>query len=131
MSAFRSSIKALGLALVIAAPAVALAHHGWEWTEDEETRLSGTIEAVSLGNPHAGVRLRNEQGLWEVDLAPPSSTRRAGLVEGVVAVGDKASVTGHRSKDAKELVFKAETITVRGKTFDVYPNRTKTLKPAP
>lgn len=126
----RSLIVVLAAVLAIAAPVGALAHHGWEWTEDEESRLSGTIESLSLGNPHARFTLRNEKGLWEVDLAPPSATTRAGFVEGVAAVGDKVSVTGHRSRDAKQLAFKAETITVKGKTYDVYPNRPKSLKPA-
>src|SRR3712207_2368555 len=85
----------LASALVLASTGAALAHHGWEWTEDQESRLSGTIEAISLGNPHAHLTLRNEQGLWEVDLAPPSATARAGFVAGVTAVGDKASVSGH------------------------------------
>ena len=128
-AAFRfSSLVAVG-ALSIS-PAV-LAHHGWAWTEDEESRLSGTIEEIQLGNPHAGVALRNEQGVWAVDLAPPSSTERAGFVKGVAAVGDEATVTGHRSRDKNERRFKAETITVKGKTYDVYPNRPKNLKPAP
>jgi hypothetical protein len=119
----------LAMALTLAAPAAALAHHGWSWTQDEETRLSGTIEAISLGNPHAQISLRNDEGLWRVDLAPPSATTRAGFVEGVAQVGDQATVTGHRSRDPKELAFKAETITVNGKTYDVYPSREKTLQP--
>jgi len=45
-------------------------------------------------------------------------------------VGDQATVTGHRSRDPNELAFKAETITVNGKTYDVYPSRDKTLQPA-
>ncbi len=130
MSRARLFIPVLAAACVVAAGA-AHAHHGWAWTEDQESRLSGTIEAISLGNPHAHVTLRNDQGLWEVDLAPPSATERAGFIAGSAAVGDKASVTGHRSKDPKELVFKAETITVKGKTYDVYPGRPKALKPAP
>jgi hypothetical protein len=119
----------LAAALALAAP-TAQAHHGWSWTEDAETRLTGTIEAISLGNPHAQISLRNEAGLWRVDLAPPSATARAGFVEGVAHVGDQASVTGHRSRDPNELAFKAETITVNGKTYDVYPGREKTLAPA-
>lgn len=107
----------------------ALAHHGWAWTEDEESQMSGTLVTIFLGNPHAHVELRNDKGLWEVDLAPPSQTSRAGFIKGVAAVGDTAIVTGHRSRDPKELVFKAETITVKGKTYDVYPNRPKSLKP--
>jgi hypothetical protein len=119
----------LATALALALPAAALAHHGWSWTEDEETRLTGTIEAISLGNPHAQISLRNEAGLWRVDLAPPSATSRAGFVEGVARPGDEATVTGHRSRDQAELAFKAETITVNGKTYDVYPGREKTLGP--
>jgi hypothetical protein len=120
----------LAAALALALPAAALAHHGWAWTQDEESRLAGTIEAISLGNPHARIELRTEEGLWRVDLAPPAPTARAGLVEGVAKVGDEAIVTGHRSRDLNELAFKAETVTVNGKTYDVYPNREKTLQPA-
>lgn len=126
----RVSIPFLAAILAFAVPGAAIAHHGWAWTEDEESRLSGTIEAISLGNPHAHLALRNDEGLWQVDLAPPSATARAGFVEGVATVGDEASVTGHRSRDPGELAFKAETITVNGATYDVYPNRPKTLDPA-
>jgi hypothetical protein len=128
-SIFLARLSALAVALVL--PVAAIAHHGWAWTEDQESQLTGTLEKIHLGNPHAYVGLRDAQGLWEVDLAPPSATERAGFVEGVAKVGDKAIVTGHRSKDVKELVFKAETITVTGKTYDVYPNRAKTLTPTP
>lgn len=115
---------------VVAVPAGLAAHHGWSWTEDAETRLTGTIVTINYGNPHASMTLRTSQGVWEVDLAPPSQSSRAGFVEGVAKAGDRAVVTGHRSRDAKERRFKAETISVRGKTYDVYPQRPKTLKPA-
>ncbi|MGV2497674.1 DUF6152 family protein [Pelagerythrobacter aerophilus] len=111
-------------------PAVAMAHHGWNWTEEKESRLSGTIVSIDYGNPHTSLELRNAQGVWDVDLAPPSASTRAGFVKGVAKPGDKAVLTGHRSRDAGELAFKAETITVGGKTYDVYPDRPKTLKPA-
>ena len=119
------------LGVLVAAAGPALAHHGWAWTEDAESRLSGTIESIHLGNPHAQIGVRNEQGSWRVDLAPPSATSRAGFVAGVADVGDTVTVTGHRSRDPKELAFKAETVTVRGKTYDVYPSRSKAMKPAP
>ncbi|MER0237145.1 DUF6152 family protein [Fulvimarina sp. MAC8] len=124
----RASIATIAL---VAAPVFAFAHHGWSWTADEESRLSGTIQEISLGNPHAHLQIENEEGIWEVDLAPPYATESAGFVEGVANVGDAATFTGHRSRDESERAFKAETITVNGKTYDVYPRREKTLEPEP
>lgn len=121
---------AIAAALAFAAMPSALgAHHGWSWTHDQESRLEGTITAIHYGNPHAHLTLRNAQGVWEVDLAPPAASARAGFVEGAAKVGERAVLTGHRARDPKVLGFKAETITVRGKTYDVYPGRPKTLKP--
>lgn len=125
----RPTLAAIALAAV-ALPTALAAHHGWSWTEDDESRIEGTIVTINYGNPHASLTLRNRQGVWEVDLAPPSQSARAGFVEGVAKAGDRAVLTGHRARDAKVLGFKAETITVRGKTYDVYPQRSKTLTPA-
>jgi hypothetical protein len=125
----RSTLAAAAL-FALTFPAGLAAHHGWSWTEDAETRLAGTIVTIDYGNPHARLTLRNGQGVWEVDLSPPSQASRAGFVEGVAKAGDRAVLTGHRARDPKVLGFKAETITVRGKTYDVYPQRPKTLKPA-
>lgn len=127
MTDFRA--RALALVAALAIPAAAAAHHGWEWTEEKESRLSGVIVSVNYGNPHASLKLRASKGVWQVDLAPPSAATRAGFVEGVAKPGDKAILTGHRSRDYDKLAFKAETITVNGKTYDVYPGRPKTLKP--
>ncbi|GMM93780.1 DUF6152 family protein [Qipengyuania sp. MTN3-11] len=117
----------LGAALTL--PVAAAAHHGWSWTADEETWLRGTIISINYGNPHASLELRASKGVWAVDLAPPSAATRAGFVEGVAKAGDIALLTGHRSRDPDQLAFKAETITVNGKTYDVYPRRPKTLTP--
>lgn len=123
MPAILLSLTALAL------PAGLAAHHGWSWTEDKESRLSGTIVSVHYGNPHMHLQLRSRKGVWEVDLSPPSQATRAGFVEGVAKPGDRVSLTGHRASDPKVLGFKAETITVHGKIYDVYPGRPKTLKP--
>lgn len=124
-----SKVKLAVLAAALAVPAAAAAHHGWGWTDEAEGRLSGEIVSVNFGNPHMSLELRNARGLWAVDLAPPGASSRAGFVEGVAGPGDRTVLTGHRSRDPAELAFKAETITVNGKTYDVYPNRPKTLKP--
>ena len=120
----------LATCAMLALPAAALAHHGWAWTEYEESRLSGTIQSISFGNPHMHLKLRTANGVWEVDLSPPIVARGSGFGPSAAKAGDSAVVTGHRARDRAVKAFKGETITVGGKTYDVYPNREKTLKPA-
>ena len=114
--------------VAVAFPAAALAHHGWAWTEEQETRLTGTIEAISFGNPHMHLQVRTEGGVWEVDLSPPIVAQRSGFGPSAAKVGDRVSLTGHRARDRGVRAFKGETITVNGKTYDVYPDREKTLR---
>ncbi|AKH44048.1 hypothetical protein FHS61_001364 [Altererythrobacter atlanticus] len=127
------SARIFAIAAALALPATAAAHHGWGWTENEESRLSGTIESISFGNPHMHLQLRSdvagwsEGALWEVDLSPPIVARRSGFGPDAAKVGDKAVLTGHRARDKDVLGFKAETITVNGRTYDVYPQREKSL----
>lgn len=115
----------------LALPAsAAIAHHGWGWTEMEESRLSGTIDAISFTNPHMHIRLRAEDGLWSVDLSPPIVARNSGFGPDAARAGDRVILTGHRSRDPAQKAFKAETVTVNGKTYDVYPQRDKSLNPS-
>ena len=124
--AARLTVIATAAALTL--PAAALAHHGWGWTEEEESRLSGTIEQISFGNPHMHLRLRTGEGAtWEVDLSPPIVAQRSGFGPDAAKAGDSVVLTGHRARDRDVRGFKAETVTVGGKTYDVYPQREKTL----
>jgi hypothetical protein len=121
-------------AIIVAAatpalPAGAVAHHGWGWTQEEESRLTGTIQSISFGNPHMHLQLRNDAGVWEVDLSPPIVAQGSGFGRDAAKAGDRAVITGHRARDASVRAFKGETITVGGRTYDVYPNREKTLRP--
>ena len=122
--------QVLAVAVALGLPAAAAAHHGWGWTQDEESRLSGTIQSISFGNPHMHLQLRNDQGTWEVDLSPPIVAQGSGFGPGVAKSGDRAVITGHRARDAAVRAFKGETITVGGRTYDVYPQREKTLRPS-
>ena len=122
--------RALALAAALGLPAAAAAHHGWGWTQDEESRLSGTIESISFGNPHMHLQLRNDAGIWEVDLSPPIVAQGSGFDRDAAKAGDRAVITGHRARDASLRAFKGETITVGGRTFDVYPQREKSLTPS-
>ena len=130
----RKAILCAGALAICAIPLAALAHHGWGWTQEEETRLSGEIVSISFGNPHMHIQLRANGGvwtdgaIWEVDLSPPSIGRQSGFGPEYAAAGDQIDLTGHRARDMDMRGFKAETITVRGQFFDVYPRRPKTLE---
>ncbi len=122
-------VRSLTLLAALALPAAAVAHHGWGWTEERETRLTGTIVSISFGNPHMHLRLRTAERMWEVDLSPPIVAQGSGFGPGAAKSGDRAIITGHRARYPEIYAFKGETITVGGRTYDVYPQREKTLRP--
>jgi hypothetical protein len=118
----RLSLAGLAMILMVSAPAVA--HHGWAGNSDEETTLTGTVEApLSLAGPHGTFKLRTTDGqVWDITLAPPNRTAGAGLKEGVIPVGATVSVKGHRNKTANRFEMKTESVTWNNRTFAVYPN---------
>ena len=120
----RLSARMIGSAFLVSTLALpALAHHGWSWTQDGLFQIEGVIEEIYLGNPHATLDVEVEGEVWQVDLAPPRQTERAGLVEGSANVGDEVTAIGNRSRDEAERRMKAVRIIVGGKTYDVYPDR--------
>jgi Family of unknown function (DUF6152) len=112
--------------LVLSLSAVpAVAHHGWGGNSDEEFELTGTVEkGVSLAGPHATMKIKVDGKVWDLTLAPPARTERAGLKEGIIPVGATITIHGHRNKDAKRLEVKTERVIWKDRTFNVYPDRT-------
>jgi hypothetical protein len=113
------------LAAALLAPP-ASAHHGWGGNLDEEFEITGTVvTGLSLAGPHATMQIRASDGqVWDLTLAPPARTERAGLKEGVIPVGATIMIHGHRNRDPKRFEIKTERVTWNGKTFNVYPDRT-------
>lgn len=112
-----------GLLALNALAVPALAHHGWSWAEEEFSEISGTVQTVFVGNPHAKLEMDIEGEVWTVELAPPAATARSGFSEESVAAGDQVTAVGHRSLDPDERVFKAVRLIVGDTTFDIYPTR--------
>ena len=99
-------------------------HHGWAGNSDEEFEITGTVErGVSLAGPHATMQLRADGKVWDLTLAPPARTERAGLKEGIIPVGATVTIHGHRNRDANRFEVKTERVTWNGRTFNVYPDR--------
>ena len=112
-------------AMLFAAPAAA--HHGWAWTDDEPFQLTGTINEIYIGNPHVTLKVRAEDGVWDVDMAPLAPTLRAGFDENAAKIGDAVSCIGFRSRNHGERRMKAARVIVNGNTYDVYPNRVPSI----
>lgn len=110
--------------IVVAAGLTVSAHHGWGGYQTAEFELEGTVARdVSFDGPHATMRLRAGDQLWDLTLAPPARTASAGLRSGIIPVGARVVVHGHRHVDPKRFEVKTERVTWNGKTFNVYPDR--------
>ena len=116
-------LAAVFLAIVFSSVA-AFAHHGWGGYLDQTTDISGTVESpVSLAGPHATMKIRADGQVWDVVLAPPARTERAGLKENMIPVGAQVTVHGNRHRDPKRFEIKTTRLTWNGRVFNVYPDR--------
>ena len=114
----------LAAAFALAMSAPAWAHHGWGGYQDTESDVTGKVESVNLGGPHASMKVRGSDGkMWDVVLAPPYSTFSAGIKEGTIPVGAQVTAHGHRHRDMNKFEIKTEQLSMGEKTYDVYPGR--------
>lgn len=105
----------------------AAAHHGWNWAEDKQTELKGTIRSISMAPPHPSLQVAAADGVvWLVDLGNPSLTERSGFTATSAKPGDAIVVLGNRALDKSKMHMKAVRITIAGRNYDMYPERIRT-----
>ena len=108
-------------ALVVAP---AFAHHGWGGQEEAITTLSGTVvQGVSLAGPHATMKIKVGNDVWDLTLAPPARTASAGLKEGLIPVGATVTVRGNRNLDHDRHEMKTIYVKQGSAEYHVYPDR--------
>jgi hypothetical protein len=114
----------LGILLLSLSALPVLGHHGWGGNSSEEFELTGTVETgVSLSGPHATMKIRADGKVWDITLAPPARTERAGLKEGIIPVGATVKIHGHRNQNPNRFEVKTERVSWNGRVFNVYPDR--------
>ncbi len=125
MQIFRPAIAAITCgAVFVLLPISASAHHGWGGNAREATEMTGTVmEGVSLAGPHATMKLYVDEVAWDITLAPPARTSRAGLAEGIIPVGETVTVTGNRNSDTNRFEMKTFMVKWGDQSFHVYPDR--------
>jgi hypothetical protein len=121
----RRFLVLLGAAALSFASFQAAAHHGWAGQQTERFELTGKVHRdVSLSGPHGTMQIIDDQGqVWDLTLAPPARTERAGLKPGVIPLGAIVTISGHRNSDMHRFEVKTERVTYDGKNYDVYPDR--------
>lgn len=114
------------LGISLAALPVA-AHHGWGGQDpNAQISLTGKVsEPVNLSGGHATMKIEVDGKVWDITLAPPARTERAGLTPDTLAVGDEVTIVGHRNLDDEKLEVKTVRVTAKGRNFDVYPDRVR------
>jgi hypothetical protein len=113
----------IGLTAAVSATA-AQAHHGWTWAEGQTFEISGVIQSAKLGNPHGLLKImaKNNQE-WTVEVGQPWRNARAGLKDSMLAKGVEVTIVGNRATDPKLRVVKASRVIIKGKNYDLYPER--------
>jgi Family of unknown function (DUF6152) len=124
MRLYSRLLTASGAAALVFVCASAAAHHGWAGNTTP-IELSGTVvRPVSLAGPHATMQIRDADGqVWDVTLAPPARTARAGLEEDVLPVGAEVTLSGMRNDNPAKFEVKTRRVTYEGKNYDVYPQQ--------
>lgn len=120
MNAFVKTVGVLGLA---GAASLAMAHHGWSWYGNEEFTLTAVVVEKHFGNPHDRMVVEADGKQWNLLLSPPSRSRRAGLGEDNVKVGDTITAFGHRRSEGDNFEVKTERLQVGDKVYNLYPDR--------
>ncbi len=101
----------------------AFSHHGWSWYTEEDFTLTATVVQIEFANPHDRMAVQADGRIWNLLLSPPSRTRRSGLREDMIQVGDTITAYGHRHADKDNLEMKTERLLVGDTLYNLYPRR--------
>jgi hypothetical protein len=127
MNSTRRRLVASGAGLLAGLALPAAAHHGWNWAEEAQTELKGTLRSISMAPPHPSLQVAAADGVvWLVDLGNPNQTERSGFTAASAKAGDAIVVLGNRALDKTKMHMKAVRITIAGKNYDMYPERIRT-----
>jgi hypothetical protein len=95
----------LTLAL-LAAPVVAMAHHGLMLWAEEVTSIEGFVSAEMDGFPHWEISVRTADGRdWEVDVGSDFEMGRAGMKPEDLPIGTEVRVEGNLPQDEPDATL--------------------------
>jgi hypothetical protein len=95
----KALLAALACAVVLAAPAPALAHHSAAGVDQTKTvTIVGVLKEFKWANPHSWMDIdvtddKGQNKLWSVEMTAPAYLARAGWTSKTVKPGDKVTVS--------------------------------------
>ncbi len=102
-------------AALLAAPAVALAHHGWGGFDTAKVLdHTGLIARSTYANPHGTLFMAKDGREMTIELAPVSRMEARGLKSDDVAPGKSVRVYAYQNV-GNPNVYRAEWVEVGGK----------------
>ena len=115
----RAIVTLVAALMLIIVAGSAMAHHGWsEYDAAKRTTMTGTIDELHFGNPHATIVVKSDGALWNVMLAGPSRLKSRGCTAEMLSVGQEITIEGLPHKTT-EHEFRAERIILSGKTIEL------------
>jgi hypothetical protein len=96
-----------------------LFHHGWaDYDQTKVLDYTGTIQEFTYENPHALAKVKQDDKVWTVYLAPPSRMESRGVPTAKLAKGNSVRIVGYPHKETKDEM-RAERIFVDSKKFEL------------
>jgi hypothetical protein len=109
------SRRFLLIAAVVAAPAVAVAHHGWGGFDSTKVfDHSGPVARSTYANPHGTVFMSHQGRNVTIELAPVFRMEARGLTEADIAPGKVVRIYAYQNRGNPD-VYRAEWIEPAGK----------------
>ena len=94
-------------------------HHGWANYDQEKTLdYKGTVQELVYENPHATARVKENNKVWTVILAPLTRMEARGVSAAMLKKGAVIQVVGYPHKEIKDEM-RAERIFVNGTKYEL------------
>ena len=107
------------LAVLLALPAIASAHHGWSgYDETKPVTVTARLSDVAFENPHGSARVMRGEQQWAVVLAPVARMEARGLTKAMLTDGKPVTLVGYQRSDGTREM-RIERVTAQGKTVEL------------
>ena len=118
----------VAVAVLVAAPSLALAHHAWPVDRSKEVTVKGTVTGFNWTNPHVMIDLEVKTDAGKVEkwnVGGPSTERMSGngWDKNTLKPGDVITGYGYRFSDGQNVVQLQRFVMASGKEMLLYGRR--------